>query len=114
MALACDDRESPSQMMRFGAVVGNCVLLSAVVAGGFHLLSGYQDWGAGSARLWFKWPVSLGGSEAHEEAAQSLLRRPATTTSSISAGVVTTGVRWRRIRDRARGEQPLRPRVAKS
>lgn len=38
MALTCGDRESPSQMMRFGAVVGNCVLLSAVVTGGLPQL----------------------------------------------------------------------------
>ena len=33
MVLTCDDRESPSEMMRLTAVVGNCVLLSAVVTG---------------------------------------------------------------------------------
>lgn len=38
MALNCDDRESPSQMMRLIAVACNCVLLSAVVTGGLPQL----------------------------------------------------------------------------
>ena len=38
MVLTCGDRESPSQIMRFSAVVGNSVLLSAVVTGGLPQL----------------------------------------------------------------------------
>lgn len=38
MVLTCGDRESPSEMMRLTAVVGNCVLLSAVVTGGLPQL----------------------------------------------------------------------------
>ncbi len=33
MVLTCGDGEAPSEMMRFGAVVGNCVLFGAVVTG---------------------------------------------------------------------------------
>ncbi len=38
MVLTCDDRVSPGEMMRFGAVAGNCVLVCAVEAGGLPQL----------------------------------------------------------------------------
>ena len=38
MVLTCGDGEAPGEMMRLTAVVGNCVLFSAVLTGGLPQL----------------------------------------------------------------------------